>query len=62
VPTSLIDSLHDELCVHKKQKNEQNSKTGISTTAAKLTKNPHRLIFNDVGDTKKQQQQQKKLF
>jgi hypothetical protein len=39
VPMSLIDSQHDELCVHKKRKkNEQNSKTGISTTTAKLKK------------------------
>jgi hypothetical protein len=45
----------------KKEKNEQTLKTGISATTKKIFKNGN-FVSNDVGDTKKQQRQQKKLF
>jgi hypothetical protein len=40
----------------KNKKNEQTSKTGISTTTKKIAKTLLSFVANDVGNTKKQQQ------
>jgi hypothetical protein len=39
----------------KNKKNEQTSKTGISTTTEKIAKPLRGFVANDVGNTKKQQ-------
>jgi uncharacterized protein (UPF0212 family) len=49
-------------CARTKVKNEQTSKTGISTTTKKIAKPLLNFVANDVGNTKKQQQRQKELF